>query len=60
MREFQGEKSIYEASIDSLTVVDDYRKANPFMSVAQLKEAHAELKQRSSPEKEEELFNKIK
>ena len=44
MREFQGERSIYEASIDSLTVVDDYRKANRFMSVAQLKEAHAELK----------------
>lgn len=58
MREFQGEKSIYEASIDSLTVVDDYRKANPFMSVAQLKEAHAELKQRSSPEKEEELITR--
>ncbi|HMP54516.1 MAG TPA: protein kinase, partial [Candidatus Melainabacteria bacterium] len=58
MREFQGESSIYEASMDSLSVIDDYSKANPFMSVAQLKEAHAELKQRSSPEKQGELITR--
>ena len=52
------EPSLYKDPAGFEALYESYSKANPFMSVNEVKQTHAELKQRSSPDNENDLLTR--